>query len=61
LSTRPAANWVSNIVYQASEQLSGIGKTSLMLDLKALTSGIYIVNIRFNTGELISKKVVIAK
>jgi len=51
----------SNIVYQASEQLSGTGKTSLVLNLKALTPGIYIANIRFNTGELISKRVVIVQ
>lgn len=50
-----------NIVYQALEQLSGTGKTILMLNLKTLASGIYTVNIRFNTGELISKKVVIVK
>jgi hypothetical protein len=50
-----------NIVYQASEQLSGGGKTSLLLMFNAHSSGIYILKIRFSTGEVITKKVVIVK
>ena len=50
-----------NTVYRTSEQLRGSDKTSLMLNLNALTSGMYILQIRFNTGELITKKVVIVK
>jgi hypothetical protein len=50
-----------NTVYQASEQLNGSNKNMLMLNLNALKSGTYILQIRFNTGELITKKVTIVK
>jgi hypothetical protein len=49
-----------NTVYQASEQLSS-NKSLFMLNFNALSSGTYILQIRFNTGELITKKVTIVK
>jgi photosystem II stability/assembly factor-like uncharacterized protein len=50
-----------NIVYRTAEQLSGGDKTSLLLVFNALPSGAYILNIRFNTGEVLTKKLVIVK
>jgi len=50
-----------NIVYHTAEQLSGGDKTSLLLVFNALPSGAYILNIRFNTGEVLTKKLVIVK
>jgi hypothetical protein len=48
-------------VYQTSEQLRDGDKTSLMLNLSGLSSGIYILHVRFNSGELITKKVTVVK
>jgi hypothetical protein len=50
-----------NIVYQASERLLGSDKTSLMLVFNALPSGTYVLNIRFDKGAAITKKMVIVK
>lgn len=50
-----------NIVYRIAEQLSGGDKTSLLLVFNALPSGAYILNIRFNTGEVLTKELVIVK
>jgi hypothetical protein len=50
-----------NIVYRTAEQLSGGDKTSLLLVFNALPSGTYILNIRFNTGDVLTKKLVIVK
>ncbi|WP_143774441.1 LamG-like jellyroll fold domain-containing protein, partial [Niastella vici] len=50
-----------NTVYQASEQINSSNKSTFMLNFSALTSGTYLLQIRFNTGELITKKVTIIK
>ncbi|THU30237.1 PKD domain-containing protein [Niastella caeni] len=50
-----------NIVYKASEQLNGSNKAMMLLNLHGIPSGAYVLQIRFNTGELITKKVMIVK